>query len=153
MKMKVIALMAALAASSPVSAQQPAGKETNVMNSPPADSVTVTEFYKQNVYDQSNNKIGKIEDVLVSKDGKIDAFVVGAGGFLGMGRHDVLVPFGAVKATKKNSKDYLVMNATKDELKNAPGFRYDRTVMTWTPDTASQTTGNAPPKNRKRSPQ
>jgi hypothetical protein len=41
-----------------------------VLNTLPANSTTVTNYYKQNVYDPSNTKIGEIADVLVSKDEK-----------------------------------------------------------------------------------
>ena len=49
-----------------------------------------------NVYN-GDDKIGDINEVIVGKDGKIDAVVVGVGGFLGMGEHDVAVPFDKVK--------------------------------------------------------
>jgi hypothetical protein len=53
-------------------------------------------------------------------------FVVGVGCFLGMGEKDVAVPFNAVQVTNKNNnKWHLVMNSTKDALKNAKGFKYD----------------------------
>ena len=131
------------------------------------DAMTVTAYYKQNVYDQNNNKIGQIVDLLMSKDGKIDKVVIGAGGFLGMGKHDVMMPFSSVKMVKdsdrdarnnrntttgrndrnananaNNRNDYrLVMDTTKDALKNAPGVKYDRTAMTWVPDDSNRTSG------------
>jgi len=61
--------------------------------------------------------------------------IVGVGGFLGAGEKDVSVPFDAVRiTTKDNNKWYLVMNTTKDELKNASGFTYDKEATTWVPD-------------------
>jgi hypothetical protein len=48
----------------------------------------------------------------MTEDGKVTAFVIGAGGFLGMGRHDVLMPVSAVQATKKNDKTYLAETVT-----------------------------------------
>src|SRR3954451_19928474 len=50
-----------------------------------------------NVYNNNNEKIGDINELLVDKDGKIEAVVVGVGGFLGMGEHDVAVPFNELK--------------------------------------------------------
>src|SRR5207245_5921121 len=83
------------------------------------------------------NKIGEIMDVLVDRDGKVTALIVGVGGFLGMGEKDVAVPFNSVRATTKdNNKYYLVMNSTKDSLKSAKGFKYDRNAMTWLPEDA-----------------
>src|SRR5262245_24870123 len=70
-----------------------------IMNSVPAQSVTVTDWYRQSVYDPSNSKIGEIKDVLLSQDGKVSALITGVGGFLGMGEKDVAVPFSAVKHT------------------------------------------------------
>jgi len=103
----------------------------------PNDATTVTNYYKQGVYDPSDNKIGEITDLLVQTDGKIPAAMVGVGGFLGMGEKDVAVPFDALKPTMKNNKMYLVMNTTKDALKSAPGYKYDRTATKWIPDTSS----------------
>jgi sporulation protein YlmC with PRC-barrel domain len=112
---------------------QAAGAE--VITTIPADTVTVTDWYKQNVYDPSDNKIGEIMDVLVDRQGKVSALIIGVGGFLGAGEKDVAVPFTAVQVTNKNNnKWYLVMSATKDELKNAPGFTYDKTTTTWVPE-------------------
>ena len=98
------------------------------------EAVTVTDYYKQNVYDPSDQKIGEIKDVLITKDGKVGAFIVAVGGFVGMGEKDVAVPFEDVKGVKKNDKWYLTMHANKDELKSAPGFKYDRTATRWVPD-------------------
>jgi sporulation protein YlmC with PRC-barrel domain len=100
----------------------------------PQNAVTVTDWYKQNVYDANDTKIGEIMDVLVDKSGRINTLIVGVGGFLGAGEKDVAVPFEAVHATMNNNKIYLVMNATKDSLKSAPGFKYDSNATTWVPD-------------------
>jgi sporulation protein YlmC with PRC-barrel domain len=125
----------------PGQAAGPAQIHTNL----PANSVTVTHWYKQNVYDPADNKIGEIMDVLVDREGKVTALIVGVGGFLGMGEKDVAVPFNSVKATTKdNNKYYLVMNSTKDALKGAKGFKYDRNAMTWIPEEAPATTGSPP---------
>jgi hypothetical protein len=104
-----------------------------VLNTLPADSTTVTNYYKQNVYDPSDAKIGEITDVLVGKAGKVEAFIVSVGGFLGVGEKDVAVPFSAVHGTEKNGKWYLTMNSTKDALKAAHGYKYDRAKATWVP--------------------
>jgi sporulation protein YlmC with PRC-barrel domain len=118
-----------------------AQNEVKIMTSLPVDAMTVTNFYKQNVYDPGDNKIGEISDLLVEPDGKIPAVMVSVGGFLGIGEKDVAVPFNAVRITKKDNKTYLVLNATKDALKSAPGFKYDREKTTWVPDTSSGTVG------------
>src|SRR3954468_16413853 len=106
----------ALLIASPVLAQSQSGSGAQntqaapaASTSAPSDAMTVTAYYKQNVYDQNNNKIGQIVDLLMSKDGKIDKVVVGAGGFLGMGKHDVMMPFSSVKMMKEAD-----MNARND---------------------------------------
>lgn len=72
--------------------------------------------------------IGEVNDVLLSRDGTIDAVLVDIGGFLGMGEHQVAVDMGQIKfvsdsATADNPGDYfLVMTATKAQLEAAPAF-------------------------------
>jgi hypothetical protein len=48
--------------------------------------------------------------------------------------HGVAVSFNAIKPSTKNDKTYLTLNTTKDALKNAPGFKYDRQSTTRVPD-------------------
>ena len=105
-----------------------------VMQAVPSQSVTVTDWYRQSVYDPSDNKIGEVKDVLLSPDGKVNALIVGVGGFLGMGEKDVAVPFNAVKHTAKDGKVYLTLDISRDALKAAPGFKYDRNSTSWVPD-------------------
>jgi sporulation protein YlmC with PRC-barrel domain len=111
-----------------------------MMTNIPRGSLTVTDWYKQSVYDPSNSKIGKIDDVLLSSDGRVEALIVGVGGFLGAGEKDVAVSFGAIQKTTKNNKTYLTMNTTKDALKAAPAFKYDSQSTTWVPDKSSNAT-------------
>jgi sporulation protein YlmC with PRC-barrel domain len=128
---------------------------SQVLTAIPQDSMTVANFYKRNVYDPSNAKIGEINDVLVDKDGKLVAFVIGVGGFLGIDQKDVAVPFNSVRATwragsgmpdsdvgapfnsaranQTDGKWWLTMNATKESLKSAPGYKYDKVKATWVP--------------------
>ena len=109
---------------------------------PTTNSETITNWYKQNVYDPQDSKIGEVMDVLVDREGNASALIIGVGGFLGAGEKDVAVPFNAVQVTNKNNnKWYLVMNTTKDALKNAKGFKYDRSAMKWVPEESSATTG------------
>ena len=130
-------------AQAPQSAPRQAVLAAQILATMPANSVTITHWYKQNIYDPEDNKIGEIMDVLVDREGKATALIIGVGGFLGMGEKDVAVPFDAVHATTKdNNKWYLVMNSTKDALKSAKGFKYDRTNMTWIPEETPATTGS-----------
>ena len=138
-----LAATAANAQTQPVPPAASPGPAAKILPSMPSETMTVTHWYKQNVYDSSDAKIGEIMDVLVDRGGKIVALVVSAGGFLGMGEKDVVVPFNAVQfKTKDNNKWYPVMNTTKDALKNAPGYKYDHTAMTWIPEKSPATTGS-----------
>lgn len=49
------------------------------------------------VYNSNNEKIGDISELLVDNNGKVQAVVIGVGGFLGMGEHEVAVPFDQIK--------------------------------------------------------
>jgi sporulation protein YlmC with PRC-barrel domain len=139
----LIALTAGLLIATAAIAQQPAPSgKAEMLSTPPKDSVTVTDWYKQSVYDPSDTKIGEIMDVLVSPDGRMTALIVGVGGFLGAGEKDVAVPFNAVKHTMKNQKVYLTMDTTKDALKAAPGLKYDREKTTWIPEGSTTGQGN-----------
>jgi sporulation protein YlmC with PRC-barrel domain len=74
---------------------------SQIQSTVPASAVTVTDWYKQNVYDPKENKIGEIMDVLVDESGKIASLIVGVGGFVGAGEKDVAVNFSAIKRTSK----------------------------------------------------
>jgi sporulation protein YlmC with PRC-barrel domain len=120
-----------------------------------------------NVYNDSNESIGSINDLLTDKSGSIKGVVIGVGGFLGVGTHLVAVPFDKIKfvsepvvtasaangasgtsgmtgtrpappsgvttgaapaapAVKPNPwyPDHAVLDATKDQLKAMPEFKY-----------------------------
>jgi sporulation protein YlmC with PRC-barrel domain len=139
-RLAAAASLAALLATSAAVAQSPPSS-TQPMSNVPRQSVTMTDWYKQDVYDPSNNKIGEVMDVLVSPEGKVSALIVGVGGFLGMGEKDVAVPFDAIKHTARDNKVYLTMDTTKDALKAAPGFTYDRNTTAWVPDTGKSNSG------------
>ena len=49
------------------------------------------------VYNPNDEKIGDISELIIDRDGKIEAVVIGVGGFLGMGEHQVAVPFEKVQ--------------------------------------------------------
>ena len=49
-----------------------------------------------NVFNNSNEKIGSVSELIVDRSGKLEAVVVGVGGFLGLGEHDVAVPYSQI---------------------------------------------------------
>jgi sporulation protein YlmC with PRC-barrel domain len=135
MKTIISAAVLAMSFSTVALAQQPAptaAGPAQIFTRLPAGT-TVTNLYKQSVYDPSDNKIGEIEDALIDKEGRVTAIIISVGGFLGMGEKDVAVPFSSVRAVERNNKWYLVLNTTKEALKAAPGFTYDKAKTTWMP--------------------
>ncbi len=92
-----------------------------------------------NVYNEANDKVGEISDVIIESNGKVRGAVIEAGGFLGMGTHYVLVSMDSLKFANKAGKtttgktsdtkrewfpDRAVLNVTKDQLKAMPEFKY-----------------------------
>ncbi|SHI22651.1 PRC-barrel domain-containing protein [Pollutimonas bauzanensis] len=69
------------------------------------------------VYNEKDEKVGEVSDVVLASDGKAAYFIVGAGGFLGMGAHDVAVPFEKIN----QADDKLILQGyTKEQLKALP---------------------------------
>ena len=71
-----------------------------------------------------DKKIGDVSDILFDKDHKILAYIVGVGGFLGIGAKDVAIaPASFQPVPGKDATDMkLRLSMTKDELKAAPAF-------------------------------
>ena len=107
----------------------PAASPTNsakFINSQRQDQFLASKFKGTDVIGSDDKKIGDVSDILFDKDGKIQAYVVGVGGFLGIGAKDVaLAPsaFQIVPGDKsKNESDKLRLSMTQDELKQAANF-------------------------------
>jgi sporulation protein YlmC with PRC-barrel domain len=129
---------------------------TNWMTQETAGQWRASKMVGLNVYNSNNEKIGDISELIVDRSGKLEAVVIGAGGFLGMDQRDVAVPFsqinwvfqpmpssrvnnnstiptttGAATTPIRNDSplsypDHAVLNMTKDQLKAAPAFKFSR---------------------------
>jgi hypothetical protein len=75
----------------------------------------------RSVVNDANETIGKIDDILVSSDGKEPFAVLSIGGFLGMGSHLVAVPYDSLKFVDKK---FELPGGTKEGLKMLPEFKY-----------------------------
>jgi hypothetical protein len=73
------------------------------------------------VTNDAQENIGKIDDLLVSPDGKNPYVVLSIGGFLGMGTHFVAVPFDSLKLIENK---VVLPGGTKDGLRMLPEFKY-----------------------------
>jgi sporulation protein YlmC with PRC-barrel domain len=60
-------------------------------NATPAGEWRASKLIGLNIYNEQNEKLGDINEILVDKAGKVDGVVIGVGGFLGMGEHDIKV--------------------------------------------------------------
>ena len=78
------------------------------------------------VYNDQKNNIGKIQDIAFNGSKQVTGYILSVGGFLGMGTHYVAVDPNAVlvQYDAANKTWRATMNATKDELKSAPEFKY-----------------------------
>jgi sporulation protein YlmC with PRC-barrel domain len=73
------------------------------------------------VYNDKSEKIGKIDDFIVSPDGTLSVAIVDVGGFLGLGAHRVAIP---VNQFDEVSPRIVLKGASKDELRKMPEFKY-----------------------------
>jgi sporulation protein YlmC with PRC-barrel domain len=73
------------------------------------------------VYNDKNEKIGTIDDLIITPDRSVSYAIIGAGGFLGIGKHDVAIPISQLKLEKDK---FILPGATKEALKAMPKFEY-----------------------------
>ena len=74
------------------------------------------------VYNDAGEKIGKIEDIIVSPTRSVSHAIIGVGGFLGLiGTHDVAIPMDQIKFVGNR---FVIPGATKAALKAMPEFHY-----------------------------
>jgi sporulation protein YlmC with PRC-barrel domain len=73
------------------------------------------------VYNDKNEKIGTIDDLIITPDRSVSYAIIGAGGFLGIGKHDVAIPMSQLKLEKDR---FILPGATKEALKALPKFEY-----------------------------
>jgi sporulation protein YlmC with PRC-barrel domain len=75
----------------------------------------------KDVYNDKNEKIGVVDDLIITPDRSLSYAIIGAGGFLGIGKHDVAIPVGQFKEDKGK---IVLPGASKDALKGMPKFEY-----------------------------
>lgn len=78
----------------------------------------------KSVYNEEGKAVGKVDDVIVAPDKAISYAIIGAGGFLGMGKHDVAIP---VNQFRVENGRITLPGATKEALKELPRFEYAKT--------------------------
>ncbi len=79
------------------------------------------QILRQPVYNEQNQKVGSIDDLIIAPDTAISFIIIGAGGFVGVGRHDVAIP---VNQLKQQDGKIILPGATKEAIKALPKFEY-----------------------------
>ena len=94
-----------------------------------ADEMRASKLIGTNVLNAANETVGSINEIVLGKDGRVAAVIIGVGGFLGIGEREVAVNFNSIrKARDQNNNLVLTMDATKDSLKAAPAWRWEDTA-------------------------
>lgn len=149
MKLSTAAAIASLMLAAPAMAQSPKNPSPLQVNPVPSaqpqwynaqgTEMRASKLIGTSVTNSANETIGNINEVILGKDGKVAAVVIGVGGFLGMGEREVAVNFDSLHfAQDTNNRTVVSLNATKDSLKAAPEWR-------WAGDRSNTTgTGSAP---------
>jgi sporulation protein YlmC with PRC-barrel domain len=110
----------------PKAASAPMPSETPKFITVKNDDTLSSNVVGLDVYNNQNNDIGKIQDIVFDNSKTVMGYIVSVGGFLGKGTHYVAVEPDSVKVTYDASNKVwrATMNATKDQLKSAPEFKY-----------------------------
>jgi PRC-barrel domain len=93
------------------------------------NTLLAREFIGQTVYAPDKTKIGTISDLILTKDGKtVDGFVIGVGGFLGIGEKSVAMKIDRLQIMPdpQTGAVALMMDAKKEELASTPSFKSRR---------------------------
>src|SRR5262245_63693520 len=94
-----------------------------------ANTILAKDLIGQTVLAPDKTKIGSISDLILSKEGKtVEGFVIGVGGFLGIGEKSVAMKLDRLQMTQdaKSGGLQLTMDVNKDELANTPSFKSRR---------------------------
>jgi sporulation protein YlmC with PRC-barrel domain len=82
------------------------------------DEMRASKMIGSTVYDVQNRSIGSIKDLVLAKDGKVDAAVIDVGSFLGMGGKYIAVPLGDIKTDNNR----LTLDRTKEQLQQMAAY-------------------------------
>ena len=91
----------------------------------PADMMS-SKLVGMNVYNNQNDKLGEVEDLVIDNGKTITGVVVSVGGFLGMGEHYVLIDPASIVISNKSGSMEAMVDTNKDNLKAAPTFTYKK---------------------------
>jgi sporulation protein YlmC with PRC-barrel domain len=86
------------------------------------DAISAKQLIGAYVENSRGDKIGDVNSVYLDRDGKVRSVILGVGGFLGMGEHDVSVNWDSLSVSPDGKK--LVTSLTKDQLQAMPEYKY-----------------------------
>lgn len=115
------------AAPAPSSTDSAAAKDSgNFSTTQAADEWRSSKLVGLSVYNQANERIGDINDLILGPDGKISKAVIGVGGFLGMGEKLVALDFADIQLNRDaDGSMRATVDSSKETLESAPEFQYD----------------------------
>ncbi|MFP3889418.1 PRC-barrel domain-containing protein [uncultured Ralstonia sp.] len=87
------------------------------------------------VFNDANVKVGNVDDLIIAPDRAVSFAIVGAGGFVGLGRHDVAIP---VNQFKYDNGKITLPGATQEAIKALPEFQYEKTKTATKPVKAAK---------------
>ena len=124
------AAMAQATQQPPAATPAPKTPVAGQLTTQPADTLLTRDIVGQNVYQPDDTKIGSISDLLLTKDSKsVQGFVIGVGGFLGIGERSVALQLDKLKVMPQaDGRVKLVMDVKREELANAPPFKSQREI-------------------------
>jgi sporulation protein YlmC with PRC-barrel domain len=118
-----IALMTSTIAQAQVAGSTVVGSATAELRKVTPGWSATRQVLGQAVFNDKNERIGAVDDIVIAPDKAISYAIIGAGGFLGVGKHDVAIPVSQL--TQVDGK-FVLAGATKDGLKAMPSFEYER---------------------------
>jgi hypothetical protein len=117
-------------AASQAPAASPSGRMTFYSSQP--GQMRATTLIGLNVKNNANETIGEINELVIDKDGRVAAAVIGVGGLLGMGEREVALDYKSLNikydqsARTETGATTVTVDATKDSLKAAPEWKWTR---------------------------
>ena len=113
-------------ANTPQTATQPVPKDGPSFIQVQSGDMLTSNIVGLDIYNSQNDDIGKVQDVAFDASKRVTGYILSVGGFLGMGTRYVAVnPDSLMVAYDAQNKVWkATMNATKDQLKSAPEFKY-----------------------------
>jgi sporulation protein YlmC with PRC-barrel domain len=88
------------------------------------DEFRTSKIVGAEVYNDANDNIGSVEDIVLKADGSMDEVVLSVGGFIGIGDKYVAVPYSDLKISRDGNSLKITTKATKDSLKALPDYQF-----------------------------